>query len=102
MAKKRTQGQRERLKSKNLRKAKSKRARLTEARVKSEKANARKVRLLKKKTPATVAAMTITNFVASPCEPTKTIPGTRAKITTLRKRCEAGEELWNQDDGPER
>jgi hypothetical protein len=40
----------------------------------------------------------ISRFERVPCSPTKAIPGSRAKVEVLRKRNEAGEELWHESD----
>ena len=92
MAKRRTQAQ--------SRKANLKRARLIRSRLTNAKL--REARLKKANLNAKEAAKLCRSFTAIPCQPTELLPGTREKLDVMASRIDAGEELWNQDDGPER
>jgi len=92
MASRRTQSYSKRA---NLKRTRLIRSRLTQAKLRE--ANLRAANLNSKE-----AAKLCRSFAAIPCQPTESLPGTREKLDVMASRIEAGEELWNQDDGPER
>jgi len=90
---------RDQLKKSNLKRTRLRRAKLSRERAKG--ANAKAMELKDAKMNAKEAAKLCRSFTAIPCQPTEAIPGTRRKLNVMASRIEAGEELWNQNDGLE-